>query len=454
MADSWRVVSTNSGTHIVIGIPERHSVSALTANSKPKKALGQVSHRRWIICALLFFATAINYTDRQVLGLLAPMLQVKIGWSETQYAYIGTSFLIAYALGLLFMGPLIDRVGTRLGYAIAIGIWSLAALAHALVQSTLGFGIVRFALGFGESGNFPAAIKTIAEWFPKKERALATGIFNSGTNAGATIAPLVVPWIALRLGWQFAFLFTGVFSAMWIVCWLTIYRRPVEDKRVSPWELEHILSDPPEPSAKIEWSHLLTYRQTWTFVLAKFLTDPIWWFFLFWLPKFLSTVHGVSLHGMGLPLIVIYNSATVGSIFGGWLAARLIQAGWTVNRARKTAMLVCAIAVLPVMLAARIQSLWGAVALISIAVAAHQGWSANLYTIVSDMFPKSAVASVVGMGSFGGAIGGALIATLTGFLLQVTHSYVPIFLIAGLVYLIALLVIQSLSPGLQPVLEV
>jgi len=420
------------------------------ASSTSEKALG-FGHRRWMICALLFFATTINYTDRQVLGLLAPMLQTKIGWTETQYAYIGTSFLMAYAFGLLFMGGLIDRVGTRIGYALAIAIWSLAAISHAFVRSAAGFGVARFALGFGESGNFPAAVKTIAEWFPKSERALATGIFNSGTNAGATIAPLVVPWIALRLGWQFAFLFTGAFSVIWIACWLALYRRPQDDRRLAQRELDYILSDPLEPSTKIAWTHLLAHRQTWTFVLGKFLTDPIWWFFLFWLPKFFSTVHGVSLAGLGLPLIVIYNSATVGSIFGGWLAARLIKAGWTVNRARKTAMLVCAIAVVPVMLASRIQNLWGAVTVISIAVAAHQGWSANLFTLVSDMFPRNAVASVVGMGSFGGAIGGALIATFTGFLLQVTHSYLPIFLIAGLVYLIALLVIQSLSPRLQPV---
>jgi ACS family hexuronate transporter-like MFS transporter len=406
-----------------------------------------------MICALLFFATTINYTDRQVLGLLAPMLQIKIGWTEAQYAYIGTSFLLAYALGLLIMGGVIDRVGTRLGYAAAIAIWSLAAVAHSLVGSGRGFGIVRFALGFGESGNFPAAIKTVAEWFPKKERALATGIFNSGTNAGATIAPLVVPWIALRLGWQFAFLFTAAFSAVWIVCWLILYRRPQDDPKLSPLELAHILSNPPETSAKVAWSSLLAHRQTWAFLLGKFLTDPIWWFFLFWLPKFFSTVHDVSLLGLRLPLIVIYNSATVGSIFGGWLAARLIQAGWTVNRSRKTAMLVCAIAVVPVILAPRIQSLWGAVALISVAVAAHQGWSANLFTLVSDMFPRNAVASVVGIGSFGGAVGGAMIATFTGLLLQATHSYVPIFLIAGSAYLIALLIIQRLSPGSQPMSE-
>lgn len=407
-----------------------------------------------MICALLFFATTLNYTDRQVLGLLAPMLQTKIGWNEVQYAYISTSFLIAYAIGLLFMGELIDCIGTRLGYAVAIAIWSLAAVSHALVRSVFGFAVVRFALGFGESGNVPAAIKAVAEWFPKKERALATGIFNSGTNSGATIAPLVVPWIALRLGWQFAFLFTGIFSAIWIATWLILYRRPEEDRRLSPQEFAYITSDPPEPAVKLAWSRLLAHRQTWTFVLGKFLTDPIWWFFLFWLPKFFSSVHHVSLLGLGLPLIVIYNAATVGSIFGGWLAARLIKAGWTVNRARKTTMLVCAIAVSPVILAARIQGLWGAVAVISLAVAAHQGWSANLLTLPSDMFPRSRVASVVSIGTFAGTIGGALIATFTGFLLQWTGSYVPIFIIAGFAYLLALLVIQSLSPRLEPLVAV
>jgi len=404
-----------------------------------------------MICALLFFATTINYTDRQVLGLLAPKLQTTIGWSETQYAYIGTSFLIAYALGLLFLGSLIDRIGSRRGYAVAIGIWSVAAASHALARSVVAFAIARFALGFGESGSFPAAVKAVAEWFPKKERALATGIFNSGTNAGATIAPLVVPWITIKLGWPYAFVFTAAFSAIWIVWWLTVYRLPADDPRLSPAELNYIVSDPPEPSAKIAWSHLLAHRQTWAFVLGKFLTDPVWWFFLFWLPKFFSSVHGLSLMGLGLPLIVIYNSATVGSILGGWLAARLIKRGWTINPARKISMLTCAIAVTPVVAAARVQSLWGAVAAISIAVAAHQGWSANLLTIASDLFPKNTVATVVGVGTFAGAIGGALIATFTGFLLQVTHSYVPIFFIAGSVYLVALLGIHALSPRLEPV---
>ena len=423
----------------------------MISNSKPETVASHVGRRRWMICALLFFATTINYTDRQVLGLLAPMLQVKIGWSETQYANIVQAFLWAYALGLLFMGGFIDRVGTRIGYATAIAIWSLAAMSHSLARSALSFGLARFGLGLGESGSFPASLKTVAEWFPKKERALATGIFNSGTNAGAIVAPLVVPWVALRLGWQYAFLFTGLFSAAWIVCWLTLYRKPEDDPRLSSAELNYILSDRTEPIAKIPWLHLLGHRQTWTFAAGKFLTDPIWWFFLFWLPKFFSTVHGVTLLGLGLPLIIIFNSATVGSIFGGWLAGRFIRAGWTVNRARKVTMLICAVAIVPVVLAAKVESLWGAVGLVSLAVAAHQGWSVNLLTLPSDMFPKSAVASVVSIGTIGGCVSGALMATFTGFLLQITHSYVPVFLVAGLVYLLALVIIQMMNPRLQPV---
>ena len=317
------------------------TVSVSIQNAQGAYLEPRIGRRRWLICGLLFFATTINYTDRQVLGLLAPLLQVKIGWDEKQYAFIGTAFLIAYAIGLPLMGRFVDRVGTRTGYSTAIGIWSLAAIAHSLVRSVLGFEVVRFALGLGESGNFPAAIKTVAEWFPKKERALATGIFNSGTNAGATIAPLAVPWIALRFGWQFAFLFTGAFSAVWIICWLALYKKPQEDARLSSAELTYILSDPTEVGAQLTWSNLLVHRQTWAFLLGKFLTDPIWWFFLFWLPKFFSTVHGVSLMGLGLPLVIIYNCATVGSIVGGWLPARFLKAGWPLNRARKTAMLFC-----------------------------------------------------------------------------------------------------------------
>ena len=425
----------------------------MITNEPPQlqNSTAHVGHRRWLVCALLFAATTINYTDRQVLGLLAPFLQAKIGWTEVQYGYIGTSFLVAYALGLLIMGPLIDRIGTRLGYTFAIGIWSLSAMAHALVRSALGFGVVRFALGFGESGNFPSAIKTVAEWFPRKERALATGIFNSGTNAGATIAPLVVPWMAMHFGWRSAFLLTGAFSAIWIACWLTIYRSPNEDKKLSAAELKYILSDPAEPAVHLSWSHLIAHRQTWALIAGKFLTDPVWWFFLFWLPKFFTSVHGVSLMRLGLPLVIIYNAATVGSVAGGWLASRFLNAGWTLNRARKSAMLVCAVCAVPVLAAATIQSLWGAVALISLAVAAHQGWSANLLTLASDLFPKGTVASVVGIGTFAGAIGGSLIAAAVGWLLQKTHSYINIFAIAAFAYLFALLVIQFLSPRLNPV---
>ncbi len=429
------------------------SPSVNTPALKTTKDSNAVGRRRWLICALIFFATTINYVDRTVLGLLAPMLQTKIGWNEAQYGYIVTTFQIAYALGLLAMGPLVDKLGSRIGYAFAIVIWSISAMAHSLARSVTTFAIARFGLGFGEAGNFPSALKTIAEWFPKKERAFATGIFNSGTNVGATFAPLLVPWIALHWGWQFAFLFTGVFSFIWVVVWLIVYRRPHEDSRLSREELEYIQSDPVETAAKIPWGRLLGHRQAWVFVIGKFLTDPVWWFFLFWLPKFLSSVHNVSLSGMALPLIVIYNVATVGSIAGGWLPARLIRAGWPVNRARKATMLICAVAVVPVVAAVGLKSLWGSVALISLAVAAHQGWSANLFTLPSDMFPKNAVASVVSIGAFAGSVSGALVATLAGRLLQATGSYIPLFLFAGSAYLIASTIIHLINPRLQPVKE-
>ncbi len=407
-------------------------------------------HYRWVICALIFFATTINYMDRQVLGILAPYLQRTIGWSDIQYGYIIAAFQAAYAIGLLGMGRVIDRLGTRIGYAISIGIWSLSAMGHALAGSVSGFMTARFMLGIGESGNFPAAIKTVAEWFPKKERALATGIFNSGTNIGAVIAPLTVPWITLHWGWRWAFLFTGFFSATWLVCWLLIYRKPQEDPRVSKSELAYILSDPAEPTTQIPWSHLLPHRQTWAFVLGKFLTDPVWWFYLFWMPSYLHSAHGLSLTQLGPPLVVIYVMADVGSVAGGWLSSTLLKRGWTPNRARKTAMLICALAVLPIVTVSRVSSLWPAVLLIGLATAAHQGWSCNLFTLTSDMFPRRAVASVVGMGGFGGAIGGMFIADFAGHVLQWTHSYFSLFLIAGSAYLIALLVIHLLAPQLTP----
>ena len=409
-----------------------------------------VGHFRWFICALLFFATTINYMDRQVLGILAPELQRLIGWNEIQYGYIVTSFQAAYALGLLLVGRFIDRVGTRIGYAVAIVIWSVAAMSHALVHTVAGFAAVRFLLGLGESGNFPAGIKAVAEWFPKKERALATGIFNSGTNIGAVVAPLTVPWIATRLGWRWAFLFTGFFSASWLIAWLVLYRLPREHPRISKLELALVESDPLEPTQRVPWSQLLPHRQVWALIIGKFLTDPIWWFFLFWLPKFLNTAHGLTLSQLGPPLVAIYLMADVGSIAGGWTSSALIRGGWSVNRARKTTMLICALAVLPIVFAANVSNLWAAVGLVGLATAAHQGWSANLFTLFSDMFPRRAVASVVGIGGFGGAIGGMCIATFTGYLLEWTHSYVPVFIVAGTSYLVALLIIQILAPRLEP----
>jgi ACS family hexuronate transporter-like MFS transporter len=427
--------------------------SAELAFSSPNASRGLNGHRRWLICALVFFATTINYMDRTVLGLLAPMLQTTIGWNEAQYGYIVTAFQVAYAVGLLVMGPLVDRLGSRIGYAIAITIWSVSAMAHSLARSVTTFAMARFGLGFGEAGNFPSALKTVAEWFPKRERALATGIFNSGTNIGATVAPLLVPWIALHLGWRYAFVMTGAFSAIWIVCWLTIYRKPREDAKLSAAELAYIQSDSADTVARIPWVRLLRHRQTWVFMLGKFLTDPVWWFFLFWLPKYLSAVHHATLSELALPLIVIYNVATVGSIVGGWLPERFMKAGWTVNRARKTAMLICAFAVVPVILAGGLKSLWGSVLLISLAVASHQGWSCNLLTLPSDMFPTSAVASVVSLGTFAGALSGAMIATVAGLLLKATGSYVPLFIFAGSTYLCTWCFIQLLSPRLQPVMQ-
>ncbi|HUA85899.1 MAG TPA: MFS transporter [Bryobacteraceae bacterium] len=424
------------------------------ASSKPIAAgltsAGEIIGRyRWRICALCFFATTINYMDRQVLSLLAPELQHVIGWNEIQYANLVNSFQLAYAIGLVAAGGFIDRVGTRIGYACAVVFWSVAIICTAAARSVLGFGIAQFFVGLGESGNFPASIKTVAEWFPKRERAFATGIFNSGANIGAVIAPLMVPWLNQHYGWQSAFLATGSLSLLWIIPWLATYRPPQNHARVSASELNYIQSDPSEPTVKIRWAKLLPHRQTWAFLIGKFMTDPIWWFIMFWFPKFLNARYSLTLTQLGWPLVIIYNFATVGSITGGWLSARFLKRGWTLNRARKTAMLICALTVVPIVFAANVSELWVAVLLVGLATAAHQGWSANLFTLASDMFPKRAVASVVGIGGFGGAIGGMVIATFTGFVLQFTHSYVPMFVIAGSAYLLALLIIDRLAPRLE-----
>ena len=404
---------------------------------------------RWRICGLLFFVTTLIYLDRQVLGVLAPELQRVIGWNEVQYGNIVTAFQIAYALGLLLSGRFIDKVGTRTGYAVAIGLWTLATTGQSLARTVLAFAAARFMLGLAEAPNFPSAIKTVAEWFPKRERALATGIFNSGANIGAVVAPLTAPWIAIHLGWPWAFVFMALIGVVWIVLWVGAYRRPEKHPKVSAAELAHIQSDPAEPAAAMPWAKLLPHRQTWAFIAGKFITDPVWWFFLYWLPKFLNARFGLTLSALGWPLVIVYTMSMGGSIVGGWLSARLLKRGWNLNAARKAAMLTCALTVVPIVFAASVRNYWVAVALLGLAAASHQGWSANLFTLPSDMFPKRAVASVIGMGGFAGAISGSLIATFTGFVLQLTGSYVPMFVIAGFAYLIALLVIQFLVPRLE-----
>jgi MFS transporter, ACS family, hexuronate transporter len=389
---------------------------------------------RWTICAMLFWATTLNYIDRQVFSLLAPYLQKEIGWNEQQYGYMITAFQGAYAVGLFFAGRLIDRIGTRIGYALVVGIWGLAAASHGLASSALGFGLARLLLGVGESGNFPAAIKTTAEWFPKKERALATGIFNSGSNIGAVIAPLMVPLIALHFGWRWAFVASPLLGLVWILCWLWIRRRPAVQE-----------SDEPSGVAP-KWGILLRLPATWAFALGKFLTDPAWWFYLYWLPKFFNTKFGLTLDKLGLPLVIVYLAADIGSIGGGWLSSFLIGRGVSVRVARRTAMLICALCAVPILTITNTNNVWYAVFILSLATAGHQGWSANIFTLASDIFPKHAVGSVVGIGGMAGSVGGMLVASFAGYILQTTGSYVPLFAITGSVYLIAWLIIQALYP--------
>lgn len=389
--------------------------------------------------------------DRQVLGILAPLLQKEIGWSEVDYGNIVVAFQAAYAVGLAAAGVFIDKFGTRLGYALAIAVWSLAAIGHGLVGSVRGFQLARFALGIGESGNFPAAIKTVAEWFPKRERALATGIFNAGSNVGAIVAPLVVPFIALRWGWQWAFVMVGAVGFLWLIFWIPMYRPPGEHVGVTPEERAYIHSDPPEAGEKIPWRRLLPHRQTWAFAVAKFMTDPVWWFYLYWMAKFLDKNYGISLSKVSLPLVIIYVLADIGSIGGGWISGHFIKKGWSINAARKTALLICALAVLPVVFASQTKNMWVAVALVSLAASAHQGWSANAFTLASDLFPRRAVGSVVGIGGMAGAVGGILFSWGTGQILQATNgNYVPIFIVCGVAYLVALGMVHWLAPKLEP----
>lgn len=405
---------------------------------------------RWKICALLFAATAINYIDRQMIGVLKPAIQADLGWSERQYADIVFWFQAAYAVGFLLMGRLIDRAGARFGYAIAFGIWTLAHMAHGLVHSVTQFVVVRFALGLGEAGNFPSGLKAVADWFPQRERALAVGLFNAGANVGAIVTPLVVPAIALSYGWRAAFVVTGAFSVIWLGAWLLIYRRPEEHSRIDESELALIRSDPQLVSERISWSRLFLVRETWAYAVPKFMTDPVWWMFLFWLPDFLGKRYGLDLKGFGLPLVAIYVISDAGSVIGGWISSRWIRSGWSPNAARKTTMSICGLAVLPIITVQYVDGLWLAVSLIGLAAAAHQAFSANLLTLPSDLFPRQAVASVVGIGGTAGAIGGMLIAKFVGYVLEATGSYALIFTVAGTAYLAALTALHLLSPRLQP----
>lgn len=420
-----------------------------TAVPPPAATAGRV---RWIVVALLFAATAINYVDRQMLGLLKPTLELQFGWSEETYANdIVFTFQLAYAVGYIFFGNIVDRIGARLGYTAAFVIWTIAHMLHGAARSVASFALVRLLLGIGESGNFPAGIKAVTEWFPKKERAFATGLFNAGSNVGAIVTPLILPFLVAGFGWRGAFVASGALSLVWLVAWLALYRRPRESRILSESELAYIERDPPDPAAKVPWLPLLRRKETWAFAIGKFLTDPVWWMFLFWLPDFLHKRHGLDLSTFGPPIAIIYIVSDLGSIAGGWLSSHLIHRGWTINAARKTTMLICALAVTPIVFAQYVDSLWGAVAIISLATAAHQAFSANIYTIPSDMFPRKAVGSVIGIGGTAGAVGGMLFSLFVGRVLEQYHVYTLIFAVAGSLYLIALLIIHLLTPRLEEV---
>lgn len=428
-----------------------------------------MTNYRWTICSLVFFATTINYLDRQVISLLKPVLEKEFSWTESDYANIVAAFQLAYALGMLGIGSVIDRIGSKMGYAISLFLWSIAAIMHAFARTTFGFGAVRAALGVTEAGNFPAAIKVVAEWFPKKERALATGIFNCGTNIGAVIAPLVVPWIAITYGWQMAFIATGAVGFVWLIFWFLMYDSPAKHKRVSKAELAHINSDPDMDAAVLDknepaipWTKLLTYKQTWAFAVGKFLSDGVWWFFLFWLPAFLIAEYGLEGTEISFPVAVVYIMAGFGSVLGGWLPMWFVKSkGWSMVRARKTSMLIYAIFPLMVMFSQEAGSynMWYAVIIIGIAASAHQAWSANIFTTVSDMFPKSSIGAVIGIGGMVGGFGAIAVAKTAGVLLdhyralgEVETAYYILFLFCGTAYLIAwFLMFRVLVPRMTPI---
>jgi ACS family hexuronate transporter-like MFS transporter len=424
----------------------------IDANKVVATASARAGSYRWVICGLLFAATAINYVDRQILGVLKPTLQHELGWNELQYADIVFWFQAAYAVGYLGFGRLIDKIGARFGFAIAIVIWTIAHVAHAAVRTVSGFTLVRVGLGLGESGNFPAGVKAVAEWFPKSERALATSIFNAGSGIGAIITPLIVPPIVIYFGWRAAFVITGTFSLVWLVFWLFTYTRPRENKNVKPGELAFIESDPPdaEEHKNIPWTRLLRVKETWAYAIGKFLIDPIWWMYLFWLPGFFADRYHLDLKSFGPPVVAVYIMSDIGSVAGGWLSSQLIKMGFSINAARKLTMLVSCFAILPIVYAMYADNMWLAVGILGIATAAHQSFSANLYTLPSDVFPRAAVGSVIGIGGTVGAIGGMLMSKYTGYVLDALHTYTPIFIVAAGAYALALLVVHVLSPRYEP----
>lgn len=435
-------------------------VSPVSASSTGKPA-GTMTNFRWVVCALLFFATTINYVDRQILSLIKEILDKELGWTNEQFGWVNSAFQGAYGIGLLVFGFVIDRIGTKAGYAISIAAWSVAAMGHALVGSVAGFITARVMLGLGEGGNFPSAIKSVALWFPKSERAFATSIFNAGTNVGAILAPWLVPVIAFSLGWRWAFVFAGIAGFIWLFFWFPLYNTPDQNTRINDAERAHIHSDADErgdrEKAAVSWLELLRYRETWSFIVGKFMTDPIWWFFLIWLPDFFKKTYGLNIKTSWVHIIIIYSIVTVLSIFGGWVTGALVKQGWTVTRARKTGMFIFACCVVPMFIATKL-TVWPAVFLIALAGSAHQAWSANLFTTVSDMFPKHMVASVVGLGGLAGAAGGMLFPVYCGKVLDEfkaagneAGAYTQILHLLAFAYVVAFVIHHLLAPRFEQI---
>ena len=430
------------------------SEPAMPRTSPPARANPvQIPHLRWVICGLLFCGTLVNYIDRGTLAILAHHLQQLFHWTESDYGWIVFAFQLAYAIMMLVFGGIIDRLGTRIGYALSMAWWSLATMGHALARGVMSFATARFLLGAGEAGNFPASIKAVAEWFPKRERALATAIFNSGASVGTVVAYPIVGWLFLKWGWKAAFIGTGALGFVSLAAWLLLYRLPRQHRWLTPAEFQRIETtdgaEPDSPEKGLSWLEIFGYRQAWGFTLAKFLTDPIWWFYIFWLPKYLIEARHFSIAGLALFGTIPWLAAVPGSLFGGWFSGFLIRRGRSINFSRKTAMLACALLMPAGILAVFSRSPWWALAFISVATGAHQGWSANVFTLASDMFPKKDVASVVGLGGAAGALGGMIIAPVAGYTLQWLHSYVPLFIIAGVMHPLAMGLVHWVIPRIE-----